>query len=377
MDRFGLSRVFFGDIPGWASDRCDLALEAFARCARYILEGGKPYRAGAAGPTTDDLRQAYLNAISPEAKDHPRRFFETHFSPFALASSGDAGGFVTGFYEPEVDVAGQPDAVHRYPFYRRPADLAKISPDERLAGGETGYAFARQSTGGFVAYADRCRIESGFLDGQGLEIAWAKNRIDVFFAHIQGAARLRYPDGSVRRITYAAKSGHPFTAVGRLLVEKGELSANEVTMDTIRSWLAANPARHDEILWQNRSFIFFREVDRGEDDADCDVENLYGPVAAAKVPLTPGRSLAVDRTIHTFSTPFWVDVPALADLDGGRNGFRRLMIAQDTGSAIVGQARGDIFVGSGAQAGSVAGAIRHPATMYVLLPNAFAARLAP
>src|SRR5690606_18792813 len=148
-----------------------------------------------------------------------------------------------------------------------------------------------------VEYFDRGEIERGALAGRGLELAWLADPVDGFFIHVQGAARLRLPDGSERRITYAAQSAHPFTGPGRVLVEKGELAADKVTMQSIRAWFREHPDRVDEILWQNRSFIFFKE-------APVD-DPALGPIAAAKVPLTPGRSIAVDRLVHTFGTPFF------------------------------------------------------------------------
>lgn len=167
-------------------------------------------------------------------------------------------------------------------------------------------------------------------------------------------------DGSLRRVTYAAKSGQRFTGPGRVLAELGEIALADVTMQSIRAWFAAHPDRVDEILWQNRSYIFFRDAPVGDPS--------LGPVAAAKVPLTAGRSLAVDRLLHTFGTPFYIDAPSLTAFSGAP--FRRLMIAQDTGSAIVGPARGDLFAGSGHAAGEIAGVVRNPADFYALVPKA-------
>ena len=191
--------------------------------------------------------------------------------------------------------------------------------------------------------------------------------MDLFFVHIQGAARLVYDDGRRSRITYAAKTGHAFTPIGRILVERGEIDRAAVTMDTIRAWLAEHPGEADALLWQNRSFIFFREAPVGDPE--------LGPIAAAKVPLSAGRSLAVDRLLHTFGTPVFVSAPTLTHLDGGAP-FARLMLAQDTGSAIVGAARGDIFTGSGPAAGALAGSVKHAADFFLLLPLAAADRLA-
>src|SRR5690606_19537473 len=183
-------------------------------------------------------------------------------------------------------------------------------------------AFGRKTDDGIVPYWDRGAIDRGALRGRGLEIAWLADPVDAYFIHVQGAARLRMSDGRMVRVTYAAKSGHPFTGAGRVLADLGEIPLEQVTMQSIRAWFRANPDRVNDILWQNRSYIFCRE-------APVD-DPALGPVAAAKVPLTPGRSIAVDRLPHTFGTPFYIDAPALTAFDG--KPFRRLMIAQDTGS---------------------------------------------
>ena len=169
-------------------------------------------------------------------------------------------------------------------------------------------------------------------------------------------------DGRLCRVTYAAKSGHRFTGPGKILSELGEIPLEKVTMQSIRAWFKAHPDRVDEILWRNRSYIFFREA--AVDDVSL------GPIAAAKVPLTPGRSVAVDRLLHTFGTPFYIDAPTLTAFDA--KPFRRLMIAQDTGSAITGPARGDLFAGSGDAAGEIAGVVRNAADFYALVPRALA-----
>lgn len=262
-------------------------------------------------------------------------------------------------------MSATPDAVYCYPFYRRPDDLVDLDDSNRPAGLDASYMFARLRYGEIDAYPDRGEITSGYLAGKGLEIAWAKSSVDVFFVHVQGAARLRYPDGTLCRITYAAKAGHPFSAVGRLLIDRGELDRATISMQTIRDWLYAHPGEVDEVLSHNRSYIFFREADVADPQA--------GPIAAAKVPLVAGRALAVDRLIHTFGFPFFIRSESLTHLDNG-GPFQRLMLALDTGSAIVGPARGDIFTGSGYEAGELAGTVRHDADFYILVPRAAAAR---
>ena len=364
---YRLEPVAFADLAGWSQDDPAPLFKALAACFDHV-RAQKPYRTGSLGLTTDDLMPLLeaASCFSPAGPAQARRFFEERCQPFAIRLKGEARGFVTGFYEPEVEVASAPDDVWRYPFYRRPDDLVDIDDASRPAGMAEDYRFGLRGDDGAIGfYPDRRAIDSGALEGRGLEIAWAKSKVDVFFAHVQGAARLVYPDGSVRRVTYAAKAGHPFSGIGRLLIDRGDIEAATVSMQTIRAWLASHPEGVDEVLWHNRSYIFFR---------DAEVAGLEaGPVAAAKVPLVAGRSLAVDRNIHTFGFPFFVSSPTLNHLDDGHP-FSRLLLALDTGSAIIGPARGDIFTGSGFEAGQMAGTIRNPADFVILMPNEAAQR---
>ncbi|ASY64799.1 Membrane-bound lytic murein transglycosylase A precursor [Sinorhizobium sojae CCBAU 05684] len=362
---FDLEPVAFSDLPGWQEDDPAPVIAALRRCHHHVTMV-KPYRTGSLGISVDDLLPA-LEAAGADSSDakRARAFFEEHFAPFRIRPDGRQAGFVTAFYEPEIEVRATAVDDFRFPFYRRPADLVDIDADNRPDGMDPCFAFGRLSDGSIEEYPDRQAIEEGFLAGGGLEIAYARSKVDVFFAHVQGAARLIYPDGTRRRITYAAKTGHRFSAIGKLLIERGEIAAATVSMASIRGWLAANPDRVDEVLWHNRSFIFFRE-------APVENEDL-GPIAAAKVPLEPGRSLAVDRLIHTFGVPFYIASESLTHLGAGRP-FARLMLALDTGSAIVGPARGDIFTGSGEAAGALAGSVRNDADFFIFIPRAAAAR---
>ncbi|UCI08192.1 murein transglycosylase A [Mesorhizobium sp. B1-1-8] len=360
------SETSFNDVPGWADDDHLAAFAAFRRCASQVLT--KPYRTGALGIDFNAFADAYDEArsVSPANRSEARAFFERHFMP-ALVTSESGAGLVTGFYEPEVEAS--PVRTERFgvPLLARPADLIDIDDGNRPAGMDPYLAFARNTPDGPVEYFDRGEIERGALAGKGLagrnlEIAWLVDKVDAFFIHVQGAARLMMTDGRLCRVTYAAKSGQRFTGPGKILSALGEIPLEKVTMQSIRAWFKAHPDRIDEILWQNRSYIFFREA------AVEDVS--LGPIAAAKVPLTPGRSVAVDRLLHTFGTPFYIDAPTLTAFD--QKPFRRLMIAQDTGSAITGPARGDLFVGSGDAAGEIAGIVRNAADFYALIPRALA-----
>jgi len=356
----GFHPLSFEDIPGWRLDDISAAYQAFRRSAEHAVQ--KPYKTGALGVSFDAFRPAYDEALLIPTLDteQSRLFFERHFVPaIVFSENGERSGLVTGFYEPEVEASPIRTERFKVPLLARPAGLVDIDDSNRPAGMDSYLAFARQTESDPVEYFDRAAIDKGALSGQGLDIAWLADPVDAYFVHVQGAARLLMPSGEVRRVTYAAKSGQRFTGAGKVLVELGEIPLEDVTMQSIRAWFKANPHRVNEILWRNRSYIFFRDAAVNDPD--------LGPIAAAKVPLTPGRSIAVDRLLHTFGTPFFIDAPSLTVFDG--KPFARLMVAQDTGSAIVGPARGDLFAGSGFAAGEIAGVVRNQATFYALLPR--------
>jgi membrane-bound lytic murein transglycosylase A len=219
--------------------------------------------------------------------------------------------------------------------------------------------FARGGPAGLTEFFDRPAIETGALAALGLELAWLADPVDAFFVHVQGSARLRLAEGGTMRVAFDGKSGHAYTSIGRLAVERGLLPLGGADKDGLEVWLKNNRELGEALMRENRSFIFFRESALAEDE---------GPLGAAGVPLTAGRSLAVDRTLMTFHTPIWVEVTGLADPETADRQFRRLMVAQDTGSAIVGPARGDLFFGSGERAGSLAGRVRNEARMTALVP---------
>ena len=348
----GLQPVAFADLAGWDEDDHGAALAAFARHATD-LPAGETYRKGLIGLDPGILLDLSAQAGTPAAKAAPKAFFEANFRAVRIGEEGK----VTAFYEPLIAASRTRTGSFNTPFLRRPQDLVAINDANRPAGFDMDTRFGRLMPDGTIApYHDRAAITAGALDGLGLEIAFVEDPVDAFFAHIQGAARLVFADGSMTRITYDGKSGHPFTGIGRVLVSEGALSLAEASMHNIRLWLANNPEWVTPMMNRNRSYIFFCETPPGRAED--------GPVAAAKIPLTAGRSLAVDRLIHTFATPVHVDAD---NVNGAR--FHRLMVAQETGTAIVGPARGDLFMGSGDQAGNLAGNVNTPCRFTLLVPR--------
>jgi membrane-bound lytic murein transglycosylase A len=342
------------DIHGWRGDDLAAALSCFRAAFRASGVTAKTRALGVDGAA---LRQAAARAADADelSGEAARKFWERHFVPHRIA----ARGFVTGYYEPEVEASRSPTGKFRVPLYRRPPDLIEVNDNNRPRGWNSDIRFGRETASGIEPYFDRAAIENGALAGRDLELAYVEDPIDAFFIHVQGSARLRFTDGGTMRIAFDGKSGHSYTSIGRLAVERGILSREAADKDGLEAWLKANPEEGRALMRQNHSFIFFKET------AVADTE---GPLGAGGVPLTAGRSLAVDRTLHTFQTPIWVEVAELADPDRRDRPFGRLMLAQDTGSAIVGPARGDIFFGSGAVAGALAGRVRHAASMIAFVP---------
>lgn len=353
-----LVAVSFADLKGWADDDHAAAFAAFQRSAARLVE--KAPTAKALGPDGIALAKKgrLALALGPKVdKTAARAFFETHFRPFRVEpTSGD--GFVTGFFEPEVEARLSASLEFPVPLLAPPKGLREIGGDDDRRSLDPTLTWAiEDDLGRLAACPERGAVMAGALDGRARPIAYVKSAVEAFFIHVQGAARLRLPGGDLLRITFAAKSGHPYFSVARLMIERGVVaSPAEATADALRAWLEGlAPQERRAALARNRSYIFFREAPVSDP--------ALGPIAAAGVPLTPGRSLAVDRSLITFHAPVFVD----ADLAAGP--FRHLMVAQDTGSAIVGPARGDIFFGSGEAAFAQAARVRDPARFTLLIPR--------
>ncbi|MCM5559722.1 murein transglycosylase A [Pleomorphomonas sp. JP5] len=353
-----LVEVDFSDLAGWADDDHAAAFIAFRRSAVRLAEKSPTTKAlGPDGMALVRKGQAALALDESVDRTAARAFFESHFRPFRIEpASGE--GFVTGFFEPEVDARLQPSLAFPIPLLEPPRGLRELYSEDDRHDLDPSLTWALEDgRGGLIACPDRRAIMAGALDGRTRVIAYVKSAVEAFFIHVQGAARLRLPDGKLLRVTFAGKSGHAYFPVARLMLERGVVArASEATADALREWLEGlGPQERRAALARNPSYIFFRE-------APVDDPTL-GPIAAAGVPLTAGRSLAVDRSLITFHAPVFVETHLAA------GPFRHLMMAQDTGSAIVGSARGDIFFGSGDAAFALAARVRDTARFTLLVPR--------
>ena len=314
-------------------------------------------------PTYDALWNACRKAIGlqPQDSDAARTFFERNFQPVRVARLGEVDGLLTGYFEPIVQGSRLPNRNFHVPLYRRPPDLVAAGHKPgSVAFPNKGVRIGRlNEKKQLVPYYDRGAIEAGALDGQKLEICWLKDPLDLLAIQIEGSARVILEDGTPLRIKYDSHNGYPYRSISRVLIERDLLPHEGLSMQRIRDWMAANPDEAPKVRAANRSYVFFRITG---------LSNEGEPVGAQGVPLTPGRSIAVDR-LHEYGTPFFIEANLPVESVNRASPFHRLVIAQDTGSAVVGPARADLYWGAGDDAGRIAGHIRHRGRFVMLLPR--------
>ena len=356
----------WAEVAGWSEDDHLQAYWAFrASCRPIAAERTPPADPKADNPKAlgtslrDPCRAARALDISDGAK--AKAFFEDHFLPLRISRLGEGDGFVTGYYEPVIDGSRTQTEVYNVPVYRRPSNLfVRGFNQDSPSLPNKGQVFRKIGRRKLVPYYDRGEIEDGAIAGRGLEICWLKSQTDLLFSQIQGSARVRLEDGSTIRINYDAHNGYPYTAVGRILIDRGIIPKEQMSMQKIREWMDQNPDGAKELRRQNRAYVFFREVNLFDKDE---------AVGAQGVPLTPGRSIAVDKALHVYGTPFFIEGELPIESEVSKTPFHRLMIAQDTGSAIVGPARADLYFGAGVEAGKVSGRLRHNMHFVMLVPK--------
>jgi membrane-bound lytic murein transglycosylase A len=353
-----LEPVPFTALAGWSEDDHRAAFTVFRRSCE--ASGDQP-PVRPASPGKPQLRAvcAAALAMAPPDKAAARRFFETHFDPFQVVPAAGRG-FLTGYFEPEYDGSLTPTSEFTTPLLARPEDLVTVAQGETLPKLDPALRAGRRSAAGFEPYPDRAAIEDGGLGSAAKPIVFLRDPVEAFVIHVQGSARIRLAGGRVVRVAYAGRNGHPYTSIGRILVERGHIALEAMSLETLTTWLRSNSGEARDIMRLNRSYIFFRLAD--------ELDPAQGPIGGAGVPLTPGRSLAIDRNAWSYGLPFWLE----GELPLGPRASEplgRLMIAQDTGTAIVGPARADFFFGTGRDAGTRAGLLRHPVRFVAFLPK--------
>jgi membrane-bound lytic murein transglycosylase A len=360
---FGLRPVSYNQLTGWGADDQSEALRAFRRsCAKLDQRGAaSPMGSDPIFGATANWRSICADAatVITAPADAARDFFEDHFSPYLVVEGDNPEGLFTGYYEPLLYGSRRFGGLYTIPIYRPPDDLVRIDLG-RFNPELAGYAiYGRVQGGQFVPYYSRSDIESGALANRGLELLWVDDPIDKFFLQIQGSGQVLLDDGSLIRLGYASQNGHPYRAIGRDLIEIGVLTRDEMSLQAIKAWLDAHPGDAPHIMARNRAYIFFEERPELAPDE--------GPLGAQGVSLTAGRSLAVDLRYVPLGVPVWLDTTA--PWPEGEGPLRRLMVAQDTGGAIKGVVRGDVFWGAGARAEAIAGHMKSRGRYALLLPK--------
>lgn len=355
-----LNPVAFADLPGWQNDDHLAAWKTFVRSCPAVLDLLKSSGPKAPPRALGDICQAALaqTKAGKVTREAARRFFEINFRPRRVEQAV-APGMLTGYYEPLLKASRTADATFQTPIYKRPSDLVNVVAESERGATTAKFTHMRQTEGGLQPYLTRAQIEQGALKGKDLELLYFRDPVDVYFLQVQGSGRIELPDGAKIRITYDGKNGYPYTSIGRELIQAGTFTPDTMSLKALANWLKADRKRAEPVMWKNESYVFFREL--SAEDAD-------GPQGALGTALTPGRSLAVDTGYHALGSPIYVSAPSITHASANGEGFNRLMIAQDVGSAIKGPERGDIFFGSGDKAGRVAGVTKHPGAFYVLEP---------
>jgi membrane-bound lytic murein transglycosylase A len=338
-ERMTLQPVSYADIDGWEEDDQQQALGAFILSCKAsppvwrddaYTEQLPPLPSRKAW---DKLCRLAKRAVHSDNGLAAKDFFERLFVPYRVVSSVGSKGLFTGYYAPVLRGARTPDAVYRYPVYRVPVDAANHTRQE---------------------------IDAGALAGKGLEVLWLDDPVMRFFLEIQGSGLVKLREGGMTRLQYAGKNGQPYVAIGKVLIERGEMTKEQMSMPALRQWLYDHPDQAAEVMQQNPSYVFFKEE-----------KNTQEVIGAQGVPLTSGRSLAVDKKHIPYGLPVFLQTKIPEDVAHGvaEQPFARLMMAQDTGGAIRGVVRGDIFFGFGEQAEQPAGIMNSVGQLTVLLPH--------
>jgi membrane-bound lytic murein transglycosylase A len=365
--RLTVVAVRFDDLAGWTSSDANLALAAFRRSCAVLLREPPLQQMGGAGYAgrIGDWRQVCVAASAPGGgAENARAWFENRFAPFELRAGSARDALFTGYYEPEIAASRMEHGDYSTPIYGLPRDLVTVDLGlfrSDLSGVRITGRVANQR---LVPLPARAEIDADGLDDAPV-LLYARDPVAVFFLHIQGSGRVRFEDGSIMRVAYAGQNGHPYTPVGRTLIESGALDRAHMSMQAIRAWLETHPAQARRMMESDQSYVFFRELPLGNPS--------LGSPGSEGVPLTPQTSIAVDPGVHPLGVPMFLTAEApAADPTQPSRFLAKLCIAQDTGGAIKGILRADIFWGYGTDAESIAGRMKSAGHLYVLLPKSLA-----
>ncbi|MDE1986895.1 MAG: murein transglycosylase A [Alphaproteobacteria bacterium] len=359
-----LTKTSFSALPGWSTSDPSAALSSFLRsCAVLTKETAATPMGGAGYAGTAADWRAPCQAAQNQKTGAARAFFQQWFVPVEISAGRVENGLFTGYYEPQLRASRSRHGRFQTPVYGVPDDLISVDLGAFRPSLHGEHIAGRVDGNRLVPYATRADIDAHGLPSAPI-LFYADDPVAVFFLHIQGSGRVRFEDGTEKRVSYAAQNGQLYTPIGRVLIDRGALTRQDLSMQSIRAWLLAHPAAARSIMEADASYIFFKEETIGD--------AKLGAKGAEGVPLTPGASVAVDTRLHVLGAPYYI-ATALPD----SKPLRSLFVAQDIGGAIRGPVRADIFFGFGKTAEQLAGGMKQRGRLYVLLPKSVAARLAP
>jgi len=331
-NRIELTRTKFSELLGWKNASYSGALSSFLKSCTRFDSLRDNFNLGFPAGNVGKWREVCSKARQTK-KGEERKFFSKNFTPYLASENGNNQGLFTGYYELELEGSRKKYEEYKYPIYKRPPEMSK-------------------------PFLGRRRIGNGELTGRGLEIAYVKDPVELFFLHIQGSGRVRLENGKTLKVGYDDQNGCPYVSIGKYLADSGELIKEEITAQKIKDWLRSNPKKARQVMDKNMSYVFFREM-----------SGYDSPVGGQGVSLTPEHSLAIDKRFIPYGVPLWLDTTLPAEGNKPEKPYRNLLIAQDTGGAIKGGVRGDIFFGHGKRASTLAGNMKQAGKYYLLLPT--------
>jgi len=353
------NRVAYADFKNWQSDNHEKALESFQiSCGRIInYNGDRDFKSFGKAKDWKDVCEKAL-VINNYNDQQAREFFEINFDPITYRESEI--GLFTGYYAPLYKGSRTKSDVYNAPLYAIPKDLQALSLGDFDLSLKGKLIVGEVKDNKFIPYKDRKQIDLGALDNQQLELVWLEKIEETFFLQIQGSGFIELDDGELMHLGYAQKNGRPYRAIGQYLIESGDIARADMSLQAILNWMEENPEASNDLMWKNPSYVFFQERENDK------------PVGSLGVGLTPGRSLAVDREFIPLGMPLWLETYIESDVEHAENQehLNRLVIAQDTGGAIKGKTRGDVYWGIGDQAELKAGPMKDRGTYYMLVPKA-------
>lgn len=352
--KLGVKEVSYNELPGWGQDSLVEVYSALIKSCSKISASSLPMIGDKKVGSWEPFYKALTDLKSPTSIEI-QELFQNYLIPYQVHVGPQSEGLFTGYYEPQLRGSRIKTEIYNVPIYARPTDLIMIEDLGIFRNECEGIRIAGYNEKGHLKpYPTRAEIENGALEGRGLEIVWVDDFVDAYFMAIQGSGCVLFEDNSKIHLGYAGTNGHAYTSIGKLLVMQEEFTPETISMQSIREWLAKNPAKAKALLQQNKSFVFFQNRPEG------------GPVGAQGLPLTAKRSLAVDRTYIPLGVPLWLDIE---HPNTSQEKLQRLVIAQDTGGAIKGPIRGDFYWGAGSEAGVLAGVMKSKGSYYIFLPR--------